>query len=193
MLQQALQFPLPAATPAMPDRGAVLPLRQRAPAPVDHDDVREAVQAALADTSAACPIQLMPLLTANIATLLPPRLPGGLRAPRMLWRVLERLCAGGLSGLELRSPTDPLEPGRLSLIAWHSAEEFYHLTLSRSDVVTELLVLANEILESRDGLGRLYVLQHPSLSAEDGRLLVGCFTEGEALALESVGVELALV
>jgi hypothetical protein len=193
MLQQALQFQLPSSTSTPLEGGTILPLQQRAVAPADHDDVREAVVTALTGATPACPVQLSPLLLDSLATLLPSRLPAGLRASRLLWRAIVRLCAGGLSGLELRCPASTSGTDLRALIAWHSEEEFYHLPLQQDEVVAELLGLANEILDSRDTAGRLYALLHPGLSAEDDRLLVGYFTEGEALALESAGLGLALV
>jgi hypothetical protein len=170
-----------------------------APVPASHDDQRSAVVRALEWGAADSPITA--LIKADVAQLFRPGL-----SMKVVWGSISRLCAGGLDGLRMRlvigstavSAGADAAGCEQSLILWSGdsgassgcdAEEFYQLPMQDTDDIIGVAGLINEALESRDALGRLYLLRGSAEGLTAPLTVLGYFTDSEATLLEEHGLD----
>jgi len=150
-----------------------------APAPLGHNHVRPQIHT----LSPSNCVDL--LLQADIATILPRRA----RSARALWHMMARMAAGALDAFDLHVTPTPSGTDVIAAPGEGDVEEdTFHARLPRNEttgtgLVEGMLAFVNEILETHDTFGRLYVI---SVEAEEQA--IAYLTEGEVDALEAAGI-----
>lgn len=225
------QMPLFGMPRSTPNSLNILSLQQprTAPAPDAHDHVRDHVQIALqgtpprddqgaettppAETFSEHPYAS--LILSDVATVLPKRP----RSPKALWRIMERLSASALAPFTVTiTPTSTTEWDMVAVLNQDTDQdgdqdgdqdtdldgEFFHARLSTSGLVDAFMAFTNEILETLDTFGRLYLLPPYRLSGSTGcgecdccvgshRMMVAYLTEGEVDLFEAEGIAVDLL
>ncbi|MFT4974773.1 MAG: hypothetical protein ACI8S6_000656 [Myxococcota bacterium] len=176
-----------------PDPLNILSLKHTrcAPLPHGHDYVRGPVEDALQNEH-PCTM----LVQADIATVLPKRL----RSARALWRIIARLSATALDRFTIKlSPlTNASGQTGWDMVALQDTTDpsedvvYFQLRLTQDGLSEAVLALANEILETLDAYGRLYLLPSPS-GTSGQRRVVAYLTEGEIDRLELSGISADLL
>lgn len=200
---QTSQMPLFEMHRDAPDPLNILSLQKprTAPAATSHDDVRAPIREALRPAEGQHPYSV--LIQTDIATVLPKRP----RSPKALWRIMERLSASALSNFTVSITTSSTQWDVVAIQDGddHDLEdgEFFQARLSASGLVDAFMAFANEILETQDTFGRLYLLPPHRAARDSGhgcdccvgphRMMVAYLTEGEVDLLDAEGISVDLL
>ena len=177
------------------DISSVTPMRS-APLATSHEHIREVLCQALSLnsvqdflTSFPAPSFAPMLVQSSVASVIDP-----LQSARSVWHVFKRLSATALSDLSFRVSH---KTSGEDVVVWDHhdvCEELFfvtHIASAASDTIDIMMAFVNEVLETMDAYGRLYVLDATSLgspSLHTDQRLVAYLTEGEVDMLDAVGV-----